>query len=77
MNDLHTGQQIKDVFRRYKITDDSITSLTPFDQSFLSRIYTSREIQPRYLKNFLYIINKIYDLNLTTDQIFNNNLIEA
>ena len=76
-NETHLGQNIKNILNEYRLSDKTITSLTPFNQSFLSKLYTSREIQPRNLMNFLHVINRIFNLNLTVNDIYNRNLIEA
>ena len=73
----HTGQRLKSVIREYNLSDQTITSLTPFEQSYLSKIYTSRDIQPRQLQNFLYVINKVFDLEISSDSILSRELFHA
>lgn len=74
--EIHTGQRIKDVLEENNLNDEKITSLTTFDQSYLSKIYTSRNLKPRFLKNFLYMINRIFDLNISEKNIYHNNMAE-
>jgi hypothetical protein len=65
----HIGQAIKNVFRENNLTDNRITSATGFDQFYLSKVYTSRQIQPLKLYHFLFVINKNFNLNIEIESI--------
>ncbi len=65
----HTGQKIKNILSYYELTDSLIIKETRFEQSYLSKIYTSRIIQPRNVKNFIYVINKVFNLHIDAETI--------
>ena len=65
----HKGENLKDVFKQNNISDKSIIAVTDFNQVYLSKLYTSRQIEPWKLKNFLFVINRVFNTNITMESL--------
>lgn len=67
----HIGRKVKELFHDYHLTDYNIVQATEINQAYLSKVYTSRSVQPWQLKRLLYKVNREFNLNISTDEIFN------
>lgn len=60
----HTGHFLKALIRDYGLADQKIVSTTRFDQVYLSKLYTSSQIEPKKLYNFLFVLNRHFNLGI-------------
>jgi len=66
---LHIGKKVKELFEGKNLSDYRIIRATEINQAYLSKVYTSRTMQPWKLKRLLFKINKEFDLDLSSDQL--------
>lgn len=66
----HIGMKVKEILHTMNLSDYRIIKQTGINQAYLSKIYTSRDVQPWKLKRFLYKLNREFDLELTTENLY-------
>ena len=69
-SNVHIGKKVKELFNDQNLTDLRIIKETEIDQAYLSKVYTSKTIQPWQLKRFLYKINREFDLDISPELLY-------
>ena len=70
-NNIHIGKKIKELFADLDLTDYRIIKATEINQSYLCKVYTSRNLDMWQINRLFHKVNKEFDLNLTTENLYN------
>jgi hypothetical protein len=67
---LHIGKKVKELFENQHLSNYKIIKTAEINEAYLSKVYTSRSIQPWKLKRLLFKINREFDLDLSPENIY-------
>lgn len=67
---VHIGRKIKELFADFDLTDYRIIKATEINQSYLCKVYTSRDLDSWQVKRLFHKVNKEFDLNLSPENLY-------